>query len=55
MQNGSVFDSSIAQLKPPQNKIPNMKPKMTSAPSEKRALGRAMKVHRRDMKPLCLL
>src|SRR5262252_5492511 len=39
MQNDSVFATSIAQLKPPQNRIPPIAPTITSVATEKRAVG----------------
>src|SRR5262245_18519416 len=52
MQNVSVLVSSIAQLKPPQNKTPPIAPTMSSPPSENRVLGREMTAQVRAMKPL---
>jgi hypothetical protein len=54
MQNDSVFASSIAQLKPPQNRTPNMAPATTNVPRAKRLLGREMKAHVRAMNHLSL-
>src|SRR5262245_15883076 len=55
MQNVSVFDNSIAQLKPPQNRTPNMTPATINVPSAKRLLGCAMTPQMRAMSPLSVL
>ena len=53
MQNVSVFATSIAQLKPPQNRIPPMPPTMSNVASEKREVGVVAKVQIRAMRLLC--
>jgi hypothetical protein len=52
MQNVSVFATSIAQLKPPQNKIPPIPPAISNVASEKRELGRQRNAQTRAISPL---